>query len=243
MTAPSQKNSYRSLDSFKTVETIRLLNRRIAERFPASGLCSVGAELCQVAVENQEKCEAISRPNLGLRFGVSLVLVLGLAALAYSVAAMKLSLGSINLGEFVQITEAAINDLVFIGVAVFFLVTVETRIKRNQALEALAELRAIDHVIDMHQLTKDPSQFGRRVITTESSPKRDMSAFQLLRYFNYCSEMLSLTGKVAAHHAQSFRDPGVLVAVNELENLTTGLSRKVWQKIMILNKLDRETVD
>lgn len=32
----------------------------------------------------------------------------------------------------------------------------------------------------------------------------------------------------------------VLAAVNEIENLTTGLSRKIWQKLMILEKLHNE---
>jgi hypothetical protein len=58
----------------------------------------------------------------------------------------------------------------------------------------------------------------------------------LIRYLDYCSEMLSLTGKIAALYAQNFRDAVVLSAVNELENLTTGLSRKIWQKIMIVDK-------
>jgi hypothetical protein len=34
---------------------------------------------------------------------------------------------------------------------------------------------------------------------------------------------------------QKFDDPVALAAVNEVEDLTTGLSRKIWQKIMILN--------
>ena len=74
--------------------------------------------------------------------------------------------------------------------------------------------------------------------TTTSSPRRDLSSFELTRYLDYCSEMLSLTGKVAALYAQHFRDEVVLTAVNELENLTTGLSRKIWQKIMIMHKLE-----
>jgi len=48
------------------------------------------------------------------------------------------------------------------------------------------------------------------------------------------SEALSLTGKVAALYIQRFDDPVALQAVNEVEGLTTGLSRKVWQKLMIL---------
>ena len=123
-----------------------------------------------------------------------------------------------------------------IGAAIFFLVTIETRIKRVRALDALHELRTIAHVIDMHQLTKDPSKLTQRVIVTPSSPKEAMSAYELIRYLDYCSEMLSLTGKIAALYAQNFRDAVVLSAVNELENLTTGLSRKIWQKIMIVDK-------
>jgi hypothetical protein len=66
-----------------------------------------------------------------------------------------------------------------------------------------------------------------------------MSVYEIMRYLDYCSEMLSLTGKVAALYAQNFRDGVVLSSViNEIENLTTGLSRKIWQKIMILHRLD-----
>ncbi len=109
------------------------------------------------------------------------------------------------------------------------------RIKRKRALKAIHELRALAHVIDMHQLTKDPEQLLSRVKGTPSSPKRTLSAPELIRYLDYCSEMLSLIGKLAALYVQKFDDPVALAAVNEVEDLTTGLSRKIWQKIMILN--------
>jgi len=119
-----------------------------------------------------------------------------------------------------------------------FLVTVEARVKRSRALLALHELRTIAHVIDMHQLTKDPSLLRGDAILTPSSPRRRMSFFELTRYLDYCSEMLSLTGKIAALYAQELRDAVVLSAVNEIEVLTTALSRKIWQKIMILQKVE-----
>jgi hypothetical protein len=88
----------------------------------------------------------------------------------------------------------------------------------------------------MHQLTKDPSQVivgvGNR---TPSSPKRTLTAYQLTRYLDYCTEMLSLVGKLAALYAQSNSDSVVLQAVNDIETLTNGISRKIWQKIMILD--------
>lgn len=51
-----------------------------------------------------------------------------------------------------------------------------------------------------------------------------------------------MTGKVAALYAQNFRDGVVLSSVNEIESLTTGLSRKIWQKIIILHRLDEDSI-
>ena len=61
-----------------------------------------------------------------------------------------------------------------------------------------------------------------------------MTLFELSRYLDYCSEALSLTGKVAALYVQPFDDPVALDAVSEVEQLTTGLSRKIWQKLTVL---------
>jgi hypothetical protein len=55
-------------------------------------------------------------------------------------------------------------------VAIYFLLTVESRVKRRTALRALHELRSIAHVIDMHQLTKDPEQLLSPAMSTASSP-------------------------------------------------------------------------
>ena len=62
-----------------------------------------------------------------------------------------------------------------------------------------------------------------------------MSRFELTRYLDYCSEMLSLTNKLAALYAQNLPDAVVIDAVNDIEQLTTNLSSKIWQKITILD--------
>jgi hypothetical protein len=69
---------------------------------------------------------------------------------------------------------------------------------------------------------------------TASSPPRTLTRFELVRYLDYCSEMLSLIGKVAALYVQDLPDSQAVSAVDDIEDLTTGLSRKIWQKIMIL---------
>jgi hypothetical protein len=46
--------------------------------------------------------------------------------------------------------------------------------------------------------------------------------------------------KIGALYVQSFPDSQALTAVDEIDDLTSGLSQKIWQKIMILDRyLDR----
>jgi hypothetical protein len=81
-------------------------------------------------------------------------------------------------------------------------------------------------------LSKDPDRILSNRADTASSPSaRPWTEFTLRRYLDYCSELLSLTGKIAALHLKDFDDPTIVAAVNEIEDLTTGLSQKIWQKI------------
>ena len=57
----------------------------------------------------------------------------------------------------------------------------------------------------------------------------------LARYLDYCSELLSLSSKIAALHMQYMNDSVVLDAVNDIETLAASLSNSIWQKIMILD--------
>ncbi len=144
------------------------------------------------------------------------------------------------LPELLQGLDAAVNLLILLAISLFFMVTLEGRFKRQAALRALHQLRSVAHVIDMHQLTKDPDVVLGPPVATPSSPQRTMTRFELLRYLDYCSELLSLVSKLAALHVQYLRDPVVLSAVNDVEELTDGLSRKIWQKISILDREGRE---
>ena len=132
-----------------------------------------------------------------------------------------------------------IQDLVYLAIGVFFLVRLETTIKRHRVSRIIHQLRSLAHVIDMHQLTKDPHRvLGRDtavMVATTSPPAATLLTPFLLRcYLDYCSEMLSLTGKIAALYLKDFDDPATVAAVTEIEELTTGLSRKIWQKITAL---------
>ena len=142
-----------------------------------------------------------------------------------------------NVYGILQGFESGFNILVLMGAAVFFLAQLEMRWKRRLAMNNLHELRSIVHVIDMHQLTKDPSALGADAVSTESSPKRSFTPFQLVRYLDYCSEMLSLTAKLAALYAQSSKDAVVIDAASDIGQVTTNLSNKIWQKITVAQQL------
>ena len=61
-----------------------------------------------------------------------------------------------------------------------------------------------------------------------------MNATDMASYLDYCSEMLSLVGKTAALYAEHTTDSAVLATISDIESLTTGMSRKIWQKVALL---------
>ena len=64
-----------------------------------------------------------------------------------------------------------------------------------------------------------------------------MTPFQLTRYLDYCSELLAILAKIGALYVQRFADPATLSAVNEIEVLTNGLARTIWQKIVVSDRI------
>ena len=235
-------SNYRELDADKTISTLHTLKNRVEERFPESGLAGVCQQLCVVAGECRTRTKWIARPHLPTRVAVGAIVIISIGLIWFGVSELIGALDhEFRFIDLIAVTESATNEIVLAGAALLFLFGIEVRIKRVRALRILHELRAMAHVIDMHQLTKDPSQIlSSSSQRTKSSPQRTLTTFQLTRYLDYCSEMLSLIGKLAALYAQSLPDAVVVAAVNDIETLTNGLSRKIWQKITML---DREDLD
>mgnify|MGYP007059483872 CR=1 FL=1 len=230
--------AYEQLDADKIVSTVNTLHRRIVERFPNAGLANVCRKLLDIAQAARERSEQIGRPIQGVRLLSALVIAAIVGSTGWIVWIVfqgERQEPVHQSAELIQALEAGLSGIVFIGATVFFFVTLETRIKRNRALKSVHTLRCMAHIIDMHQLTKDPERLLHAGKDTESSPQRTMTQFELSRYLDYCSEMLSLTGKIAALYVQTFEDNVVVSAVNDIEGLTTDLARKIWQKLMVLH--------
>src|SRR5437867_9571774 len=122
---------YRNLNADLIVQTCRANNQRITERFAGSGLSKVSAELLSVSEQAAGLSSWLAKPHWPLRA----LAALGIAAVLIIVAEVALNVkvqptfGSI--AEFLQGADAAINEVVFIGIAAFFFITIETRLKRR----------------------------------------------------------------------------------------------------------------
>lgn len=219
------------------VATLTKLRSRIQERFPSSGLGKVADELDGVASGIVTLVEQLPRPLWPLRILTVLAigLLIGVAGWLCSLTWRYIPAGESGLMEILQGAESAINEVIFLGLAIAFLATAENRIKRKAALDSLHRLRSIAHVVDMHQLTKDPASLVVESSKTASSPERTMTPYELTRYLDYCAEMLAINSKLAALHVQCFQDSEVQKTVTEVEILSHELSSKIWQKIMMLD--------
>jgi hypothetical protein len=226
---------FRSLDPQTILTTTERLERRIVERFPDRGLAQVAREVASLARKVEREVGALAPPIWGLRLLVAAIVLSGAAMFLWVGSIIPLhQVGREAIGS-VEGVEAAINTVLLAVLGLVALVRLEARIKRQRVARGLHELRSVIHVIDMHQLTKDPVTLSPDFQPTETSPRRDMTAVEMSRYLDYCSELLAITGKLAALYAQAVPDEGVASAVNDIELLGSSLSRKIWQKITLID--------
>jgi hypothetical protein len=216
-------------------ETVEELYGRIEARFPKRGLLGVCGDLIKLVDEVQIAAGVGHRQIRIARMvsRVTMAVVVVVTALALALALHDVVWGK-DVDNFIDglgVAETAISDLVYAAIAIFFLWSFPERLQRSKLLTLLHQLRSTAHVIDMHQLTKDPEQLKPTFVPTAKSTKLDMTRDQVERYLDYCSELLSLVGKTAALCAEESRDSVILETVSTVENLTVGLSRKIWQKI------------
>jgi hypothetical protein len=228
------RDPYRRLDPLKIVETANKLHDRIEERFPGAGLAAVAADVVRVTGLTVKRARAVSRPYWGLNALVILLIAAGALAEAWLAGQFGWSVlgrrvDPINLAQGL---DSAFNLILLTAGGAFFLLTLDSRWKRQRIQRWLNELRAIAHVVDMHQLTKDPTARGGP--RTTSSPDRAMTRYELTRYLDYCAEILALIGKLAALYAGASSDHLAISAAGDIETLCSDLNRKIWQKIMIL---------
>jgi hypothetical protein len=213
------------------------LERRIFARFGERGLTKASRDLGRLVVLVQSEAgqsrARLRRMTLAARTGGITIVAATVIGLVFSLRSAVMG-GLTKTADWVPLVESVVNDLVFVAIAVVFLWAFPERLERRALLRLLHRLRSLAHVIDMHQLSKDPEQLSPTYVPTAQSVQHGLDADQLHHYLTYCSEMLSLTAKTAALCGEHTTDSVVLETISYIENLTTELSNKIWQKISLL---------
>ncbi|MEL7110487.1 MAG: hypothetical protein AAGL99_14575 [Pseudomonadota bacterium] len=225
---------YRSLNPDLIVQTTSRLSDRMEARFGGRGLTSVAKELKKFAQEEVGRAKRIARPRILVRSLAYLCIASGIAVIAYIVWTVKIDFQAPPSFDMFEGVEAFINLLILLSAGIWFLLNLEARMKRHDVLVRINQLRSIAHVIDMHQLSKDPMPDLHSGVESESLPESDLHGYDLIRYLDYCADLLALTGKLASVYLEYIEDPIVIASVNDFESLTGELSRKIWQKVTVL---------
>jgi hypothetical protein len=212
----------RHLDAHKLITTSAELEKWITREFQEAHLAIVAREVHAFAQEAVAKAEKIRQPIWPLRLGIWTILALTAAGAIHGVVTHAIT----DTLKFLDSTKGAAVYLSVFG-AIF--IGLEIRWKRHRALKAVAEIRALAHIVDMHQLAKDPpiEQF-----------RESGQQVKILEYLHACTALLALLSKVAQFYVENFPDPVATNAVNDFELITTGLSNKIWMKILSLKNIE-----
>ena len=222
-------------------KTAERLHARIAARLPERNLVKVSTELVELIDDVGSGSAQIRGRLRAARIVSHILLVLVIAGsivlLGFAFRDAFSEQGLDRSVDWLPLVETTVNDLVFVAIAIFFLHSIPNRLLRGHTLRLLHRLRSLAHIIDMHQLTKDPERLRDSWTRTSQSVDVALNREEMEAYLDYCSELLSLVGKAAALCAEESQDPLVLDTVVEIETVTNGMSRKVWQKISLLSRV------
>lgn len=244
MPADSESTRYRRLDPGQVAATVDQLCSGIDAALPGRSIGKVAAEVRQMVDKVADEAVARRRQYAMLRaasgaFVVVIAVATGVAVVLAAIDAARAA-GDLHAFDWSPLLESAINDLGFAAVAIFFLISLPARYRRRHTLHDLHELRSLAHVVDMLQLTKSPDLLrhsGSATATaTATDPEEgtDLDGPEMRRYLDFYSQLLSLVAKIAALAAQENDDAVVLDTVSEIETLTVGISRKIWQKLSLV---------
>jgi hypothetical protein len=171
---------YERLEADAVLATAQRLQARIEARFPQRNLGRVAERLVAVA-SDVERAAARSVPIRVLRVAGLVVIGILVAGSITSLVAVLVELvrTSGSALAWLSALETIINDVVYVGIAVIFLWLLPGHLERRRILGELHRLRSLAHVIDMHQLTKDPERLAAAFRPTAETVEVGLSPIEM----------------------------------------------------------------
>ncbi len=212
------------IDTARIIETAENLAGQIGERLPGSSLAALAVELVRIAHATEERARQARKPILAIRAGSFLAIGACVVLLSFIMMHVHARWEFSTIGEFFGATDAGFNLVALLAGAIWFLATIEARIKRKRALGAIEELREFIHVIDVTQLYYTPDFFK-----TESQPAHSSLKFDA-NYLMFCTQMLGLIGNLAPLYTRGAAGDSILRAVSDVELLAIAITTKLQSK-------------
>jgi hypothetical protein len=237
---------YKSLDFQKILSATHVLCNRVNERFPGSGLANVATEVFGFMTEVKETEKILltdSWTGYLMKIGGSALIVITLFATILAAIDYRAG-GQISITDFIQGVNSLLGTVVYAGLAILFVINFELKRKRKIVIRVVNQLKSMAHIIDMHQLSKDPEMICKNLTHTRAHGKvAPMTPFQLRKYLSYCIELLAMLGKIASFHAQRFNDALAAETVSDFERLTGDMAERIAQKISMIPYFEDKSND
>jgi hypothetical protein len=113
-------------------------------------------------------------------------------------------------------------------------VTIETRIKRKEALAFIEELREFAHVVDVTQLYYTPDLYRHHDGSLPSNPAFDET------YLLYCTRMLGVISNLALLYTRGATGDSILRAASEVQMLAMAITTKHLAKAEAARRMNKE---
>jgi hypothetical protein len=219
--SPNEKHR---LDPVRIVQTAENLARSISDKLPESTLASLAAELAAIARATDERARQARRPIYAIRCVSLLAIGASLVGIFYLLGHIHTRWDFGTITEFFEATDAGFNLLILLAGALWFLVTIEERVKRTRALASLGELREFIHVIDVTQLYYTPDLYKVDPASSRTSLNLDYT------YLLFCTQMLAVISNLAPLYTRGATGDSIWRAASDVEMLANAIATKLVSK-------------
>ncbi len=222
-------NQQHRLDPAKIIQTAENLARRVSDRLPESTLAGLSADLAEIARVTDERARQARKPNLIIRGTGRLASALCIWGLWYIVDHIQTHLINAHLefgtiSDLFEAADAGFNMLVGLAGVLWFLVTIEARFKRKQALAHIGELLEFIQLIDVTQLYYTPELYKSNASPDSTRLKFDHT------YLLFCNEMLGVIGNLAPLYTRGNMDDSVWRATSDVVMLANAIQGRLFAK-------------
>ena len=212
------------LDPARIIETADALARRVSQGLPGSTLAGLAAELVRIARDTDRRVKEARKPIMAIRVASATTIVCTLLGLWYFLRNIHTRSEFSSVSEFLGAVDTGFNFLVALAGAMWFLATLEARLKRKMVLDYIQELREFVHVIDATQLYYTPDLYPQDGEGPGHRQRFDHT------YLLFCSQMLGVICNLAALYTRGAAGDSIMQSAGSVEMFAATLTSKLYGK-------------